>query len=130
MNDLTNRPTSRPNPSALPDGWIDRLFLRMHAVFGKAWLDMWAGIPVAVVKAQWSESLARCSGEQIRLAMSELERLGTRFPPNLAEFYALCEQFRPRKGPQLYIAAPRHEPPANVFANLKRQLEEAKGGRQ
>jgi hypothetical protein len=112
----------------LPDGWIDRLFLRLHAMYGKAWLDLWAGLPAATVKAQWSASLSRCSSEQIRLALNALESSGKPFPPNLPEFYALCEEYRPRKAPTLYLAAPRTAPPENIFANLKRQLDEAKDG--
>ncbi len=123
MTNLTNRPTSPPNRAALPDGWVDRLFVRLHAMYGKAWLDMWADAPIPTVKALWAESLGRCTAEQIRLALLEIEKGGKAFPPTLPEFVAVCEQFRPKGPPSLYLAAPRTEAPANVFANLRQQLE-------
>lgn len=123
MPDLTNRTTSPPNRAALPDGWVDRLFVRLHAMYGRAWLDMWADAPIPTVKTLWAESLGRCTAEQIRLALDAIEKSGKAFPPTLPEFVAACEQFRPKGPPSLYLAAPRHHAPENVFASLRNQIE-------
>lgn len=123
---MSNLPTSPQNRAALPDGWVDRLFLRLHAMYGKAWLDMWADAPIAVVKGQWSESLARFNAETIRLALAEIERDGKPFPPTLPEMVAMCEQFRPKSPPMLAIADGRRSRPVGGFESLKAILAKAK----
>jgi hypothetical protein len=75
-------------PNALPNAWIDRLFMRFSVLYGRHWAEMWAGIPIADVKAAWSSELAGVRAEQIAAA---LKGLGT-FPPTLPEFLALCRQ--------------------------------------
>lgn len=125
MPDLTNRTTSPPNRAALPDGWVDRLFVRLHAMYGRAWLDMWADAPIPTVKALWAESLGRCTAEQIRLALDSIEKSGKAFPPTLPEFAHLCEQYRPKAKPSLYLAAPRHDPPDGAIRTLRQVLEQS-----
>lgn len=117
----TNGPSTE-RPSASPDAIVDRLFQLLHAMYGKAWADMWVGAPLDKVKVEWARSLEGFDMESIRLAVESLKTEGKVFPPNLPEFVYLCRQFI-RRGPhRLALASPRYEPPENVFANLRKQL--------
>ncbi len=100
MTSLTTLPPSR---SASPESVVDRLFARLHATYGRAWLDMWADADVPRVKATWAESLRNVTVEEMRLALAELDKRGGSFPPNLPEFSALCRQFKPRGTASLYL---------------------------
>lgn len=124
MRDMTtsNEP-STAKPSASPDAVVDRLFQVLHAMYGRSWADMWVGAPVDAVKAEWARSLSGFEMETIRLALEALKSEGKAFPPNLPEFVSLCRQFIRGKTHRLSLAAPRYEPPQNIFANLKRQLD-------
>lgn len=126
------KPILPANPSELPDGWIDRLFLRLHTMYGKAWLDLWADAPIPAVKAQWTASLERFGGEAIRQALAELEKRGKTFPPTLPELAGLCEQFRPQR----YVVSleNKRRPPipqhvADTFARIKADAEIAAKGK-
>ncbi len=125
MRDLPSE-SSTAKPGASPEAIVDRLFQRLATLYGRAWLDLWAGIPIDAVKAEWARSLHGMAPEAIGLALESLKTEGVKFPPNLPEFIALCRQFV-RRGPhRLALAAPRYAPPENVFANLRRQLQEPK----
>ena len=109
----------------LPDGWIERIFLRLHASYGRAWIDLWDGAPIDAVKAQWSDSLTGSTAEQIRLAFDALEREGRRCPPSLPEFAALVRGFRARGSPVLRVTDNRREPPSGGFQTIRDALKRA-----
>lgn len=117
----TNRPTSPQKPAGSLD--VDGLFLRLHTMYGRAWLDMWADAPIPLVKAQWSESLCRFSQGTIQMALAALEKAGRPFPPTLPEIVSLCDQFRPKHPPVLALTyrqkgeIPQHI--RDVFAKIK-----------
>lgn len=79
---------------ALPSAWIDRLFARFAAMYGKHWFDQWASTPVEAVKAVWAEDLAFASGEQVRRALDHC-KTNNKFPPTCPEFAGLCKAFSP-----------------------------------
>lgn len=89
-----NLPTSQPIPSALPESWVDKLFARFAAMYGRHWFDQWADVPMPDVKAAWREDLARMSGDQIRKALEHC-KAQCKFPPTCPEFVALCKAFAP-----------------------------------
>jgi hypothetical protein len=122
MNDLSTPLTVQQ--SALPDGWVDRLFARFATLYGKHWLDLWADVPIDAVKATWSEQLTGCDGEQIRKALEHCSH-NNKFPPTCPEFVALCRDFR--GGPALLgLPAPRGgEIDPRVLAEI-RKLTSAK----
>lgn len=124
MRDITTtNGSSTAKPSASPEAIVDRLFQVLHATYGRAWADLWTGVPIEAVKAEWTRSLATFEAETIRLALESLKTEGKAFPPNLAEFVHLCRQFV-RRGPhRLALTAPRSEAPANIFQNLRKQFE-------
>ena len=114
--------TSRANPSALPEQWIDRLFARFATMYGKHWLELWAGVPMEAVKATWAEDLGGISGEQIRRALDHRKTHST-FPPTCPEFVALCRQFRDTPATTIYLPAPRGELPEPTKVILDGYLE-------
>lgn len=121
MNDVTSA-SSTAKRSASPETVVDRLFQRLGAMYGRQWFDLWAGAPISEVKAEWALSLQGFDVETIRLALESLKTEGKQYPPNLPEFVHLCRQFV-RRGPhRLALAAPRYEPPENIFAKLKRDI--------
>jgi len=79
--------------TGLPSAWIDRLFDRFAALYGRHWFDAWADVPMADVKDSWQEAIGNASGEAIRRA---LEHCAThnKFPPTAPEFAELCREFR------------------------------------
>lgn len=122
---MSNPPTSPAKPAASPDTVVDRLFARLHAMYGRAWLDLWADAPMVHVKGVWADTLRNVSPEQMRLALDELAKAGKPFPPTLPEFAHLCEQYRPKAKPSLYLAAPRHDPPDGAIRTLRQVLEQS-----
>jgi hypothetical protein len=113
----TRSETSPPKSGALPSAWVDRLFERFHAMYGKHWLDLWADVPLDAVKAVWREDLAGFSGEQIRKALDHC-KANAKYPPTCPEFAGFCKQFRDTPATTLYLPAPRGELPEPTKAIL------------
>ncbi len=90
----TTTVTSPAIPNALPDAWIDRLFQRLSLMYGNAWSQKWAGLPLADVKAAWAADLAFASADQIRRALDHC-RSNNPYPPSSPEFVGLCRAFAP-----------------------------------
>lgn len=100
--------TSAARPSGcepIPMAWVDRLFARLAALYGKAWLEQWSGVPMGDVKAAWTEALAGCRGEQIRMALDHVSR-HNKWPPSAPEFAAICRQFRADPAHRMMLPAP------------------------
>ena len=90
---------------ALPNAWIDRLFDRLAAIYGKHWIDLWADVPMADVKDAWAEGLRGCDGDQIKAGLNHA-MLNLKFPPTLPEFVTLCHAFRKAVEPVPQLAGP------------------------
>jgi hypothetical protein len=71
----------------------DKLFERFAAMYGKAWFDCWADVPMADVKDAWTHGLEHFSEERLGLALTAC-LTQCRFPPSLPEFAILCDQAR------------------------------------
>lgn len=72
----------------IPREWIDRLFVRLWAWYGKMIEDKW-GADTELAKSVWQQDLAGLSMVQLKGGMERC-RDGCKFPPNLPEFRALC----------------------------------------
>lgn len=72
----------------IPSAWIDRLFARLWAWYGKQIEDKW-GANVDEAKAIWREDLAGLSQAQLKAGMERL-RDTAKFAPSLPEFRQLC----------------------------------------
>lgn len=110
--------TSSAKPSGsepLPAPWIDRLFGRLAGLYGKLWLDAWAGIPIADVRDAWADALAGVGADQIRMALRHVQT-HNKFPPSAPEFSSICRQFRVEPSHRMMLPAPQigAEMPAHV----------------
>lgn len=85
------------------------------ALYGRHWLDLWAGTRMDEVKAAWTVSLAGCSVGQIKRAVEWL-RENRPFPPTCPEFIAICKQF-PDPEPAAAPALPRLRGPSQYLDN-------------
>lgn len=112
-------PNGSPSqPAGIPAAWVDRLFERLAAFYGRHWLDLWADVPIADVKDAWQTELAGVTGDQIRKALAHLVA-NNKFPPTLPEFVALCQQYRAEPAHRLALPIPRTEMPAEVRDKLR-----------
>lgn len=110
---------STARPSALPDAWIDRLFMRFAVLYGKHWLDMWAGIPMEQVKAAWASELASVPAERFGPALQAVGK----FPPTLPEFVALCKPQPPIPSPAYHRALLPSQKGAPPSAEVQREID-------
>ena len=79
------------NPStSLPRPWIDRLFQRLHTVYGNKFSEMWKGQEVEDVKEAWSAELAHLTGAELKTGLDRLRKNHPSWPPTLFEFSELC----------------------------------------
>lgn len=79
------------NPStSLPQSWVDRLFQRLHTVYGNKFAEMWKGQLVEDVKATWGSELSRLTGAELKTGLERLRTNHPSWPPTLFEFSALC----------------------------------------
>lgn len=78
--------------SALPDSWIERIFLKLEGRYGSLFLDRWRGCDMANVKATWAEELAGFKDRPEAIAYALRSLADERFPPTLPEFLAACRR--------------------------------------
>ena len=91
--------------SSFPAGWIDRIFTKLIAIYGRDFLSRWEGIDIGDVKEDWRHELNGFERFPKSIAYA-LDNLPDK-PPTVLEFRALC-----RRAPD--DAAPRLEaPPAS-----------------
>lgn len=98
---------------------VDMIHTRLLVRYGARWMSMWAGLDVALVKADWAEQLAGMSWAQIDYALCSLPANDN--PPNAAQFRAICYGWRNPK-PQPALPAPASNP-ARVAAELAKMAE-------
>ncbi len=92
----------------MPSAWIERIFGRMEALYGSAFLDRWKHSDIDNVRRVWAEELAGFADhpEAIAHALKALTSKPT--PPSLPEFLDLCRQAPRQFAPAL--EAPRLSP--------------------
>lgn len=90
------------------ESWVERIFGRMSAMYGRLFAEMWAGTDLAHVKRAWADDLAPFSGQQIAWAMEQCK--ARELPPTLPMFRGLCQQ------------APRPEAPALPAPQVPREV--------
>lgn len=74
----------------LPSGWIDRIFAKLTARFGRDFLSRWEGVELDIVKADWAEELAGLQKRPDAIVYA-LENIGGK-PPMVDDFKALCNR--------------------------------------
>lgn len=75
---------------SLPRNVVDRLFDRLMATYGRAWLNLWEGLDSNAIKTVWAHELAAYAPRLKAIAWA-LENLPPR-APNVIEFKTLCRQ--------------------------------------
>lgn len=68
---------------------VEKLFIRMHALYGAKFLEQWKGIDSDAVQRQWGIALGKMTPEQIRRGMLLMETCD--LPPTLPQFIKLCK---------------------------------------
>ncbi len=105
----------------LPSPWIDSLFARLAVRYGAAWLNLWNGLDIADVKADWAEELSgfAAAPEAIKHALANLP---SDRPPTVGQFRLLCIN-RPVAGASA-LPAPKADPTvvATVLGAIKRPV--------
>lgn len=94
--------------SLLPSDWVDYVFSRLTVRYGRAFLDRWNGIDLALVKADWAAELAGFTHwtEAIDHALDHLPADGK--PPTVNEFAAMC--YRAPKPDRPALPEPKADP--------------------
>ena len=68
--------------------WISRLFVRLGAMYGKHFADMWTGQRLEDVKAIWADELADMTQDEVARGVASCRTRN--WPPTLPEFIKLC----------------------------------------
>lgn len=107
---------------SMPHAWTERLFTRLLARYGSAWINLWAGVDVQAMHEDWSRVL---DGVPASMIAYGLDNLPDR-PPNATQFRALCHQ-RPTT-PLVALEAPPAQP-ERVEAALSSMFETKRAAR-
>jgi hypothetical protein len=92
---------------------IDGVFGRLAIRYGSAWFAKWDGIPIEMVKADWSEQLERLGVAAITHGLLNLPE----YPPSVTEFKAICFS---KPEPQQSLPPPKRGPlPPEVAQKIK-----------
>lgn len=86
MNQLSE--TSQVQQHALPDEWVERIFVRMENFYLSLWKDRFGTIPRDRVKQAWAEELAGYTAIEIKRGLDTCKT--NKFPPTLPEFLSYC----------------------------------------
>lgn len=97
--------TLRELSTETQQGWIERLFSRLAALYGAAFGRQWEGTNLADVKAVWVEKLGGFNAQHIGAALNTCDERP--YPPNLPEFIELCRNAAKRSISPLMIEAPQ-----------------------
>lgn len=74
----------------LPSAWVERLFERLLAMYGRKFADMWGCVEIGAMKSAWAKALGDLTTDEISAGLGRcLER---EWPPTLPEFRNLCRQ--------------------------------------
>lgn len=76
------------NHEPLPSEWVDRIFSKLTARFGRDFLSRWEGVDINLVKADWAEELAGLQGRPDAIKYA-LEHIGGK-APTVDDFKTLC----------------------------------------
>lgn len=74
---------------------IQRIFKNMTSAFGKKMFDMWAGLDMQEVYADWADALQACSIGAIQYGIYLAKSEQSREPPTQGQFVAMCKKYVP-----------------------------------
>jgi len=97
--------------------WVDAIHAKLLVRYGSQWLNLWAGVPPELVKADWAEELA-AYGPHPEAIKHALDNLPVDKPPTVAQFRLLCRN-SPKMAPPA-LPAPVADP--KIVAAVKQAL--------
>lgn len=99
--------------------WVDRIFSKLTARYGRDFLSKYEGVDLDLVKSDWAEELAGLQNrpEAIKYALDH----PTAKPPNVIEFKDTCS----RSPVQTYVAIDAPKPDPSVVNAALRKAKEA-----
>ena len=86
--------------AALRSDWIERIWLRLGAMYGRKWADAYPTSGQAerqILLDEWAQELAGYSGIEIKRGLSSCKTQCPDWPPTLIKFQAMC---RPALDPE------------------------------
>jgi hypothetical protein len=95
----------------LPIEWIDRIFQRLHAVWGDHYLRLFANPQdLEFERTRWQGGLHGVTAEEIKNVLSLCQTGKIKSPPNVIEFFHYCKGYKipPPQKPAPY-ATPKRE---------------------
>lgn len=96
-------------------GWIERLFSRLSAMYGASFGRQWEGTNLFEVKGVWAEKLGGFSSQNIADALKACDEKP--YPPNLPEFITFCRSAANRdRGSVMALA---HQPAISANVDFK-----------
>lgn len=114
----------------LPSAWVEKLFRKLSATYGQAFLRQYDGVPMDDVKANWAGELA-CYQQNPQAIARGLDRLPVDRAPTVLQFRELCRGQAEHE--TLALPAPPAAPVApEVIAAVKDtfQRKDARGWRE
>lgn len=87
---MNNERLKREPVQPLPSQWIDRIFSKLTARFGRDFLGRWEGVDLDIVKADWADELSGLQSRPDAIKYA-LENMGKK-APNVAEFKEICNR--------------------------------------
>lgn len=85
---------------SLPSAWVEKIFTKCALVYGRAFLDRWAGLDLDAVKADWAHELAGFERHPKAIAWA-LQNLPAEKPPTALEFRKLGYATPKEDAPQI-----------------------------
>jgi hypothetical protein len=112
---------------SLPDSWVERIFGRLLATYGRDFTARWEGIDGKVVKADWAYVLRGYEREPDRLAYA-LDHMPAK-PPNVIDFRAIADSAPTNvRAPTLPNFARPRSPRPDELAALRQLRDDARAG--
>ena len=109
--------------TALPNEWIQRLFLRLQTAYGNRLATVYGDVPAADVMDAWATELGGFEVADIRHALDAMRRAYVDYPPTLFQFANLCHDarnIRQQNSAKLY--PPRTAPAPEVWSRIRAQV--------
>jgi hypothetical protein len=94
---------------SLPDNWVERIFRKLAATYGQAFLRQYDGVDLADVKANWAQELAVFQQAPDALAYG-LDHLPADRPPTVLAFRELCRRPTEHATSTLRLPLPKPDP--------------------
>lgn len=104
----------------LPDSWVDKLFRKLSATYGQAFLRQYDGVPMDDVKANWAQELG-CFQQSPAAISRGIELLPADRAPTVLQFRELCRSHA--QAEVLALPAPTAPADPAVIARAREALK-------